>query len=67
MATTESGELRAELSSTASLLDDLRTRVEGASLAYAEAKAEDIAAELGEVERQLRTAQRRLDRLLGSL
>ncbi|MEM8902862.1 MAG: hypothetical protein AAGA17_12855 [Actinomycetota bacterium] len=58
---------RAELSSTASMLEDLRSRLESAGAGYRQAQAEDVAAELEEIERLLRTAGRRLDRLMPRL
>ncbi|MEO1065065.1 MAG: hypothetical protein AAFZ07_26925 [Actinomycetota bacterium] len=58
---------RAELSSTASMLDDLRGRLEAAGAAYRDEQAEDISAELEEIERLVRTATRRLDRLMTRL
>lgn len=58
---------RAELSSTASMLEDLRGRLEVAGEQYRDEKAEDIAAELEEIERLLRTANRRLERLMPRL
>lgn len=58
---------RAELSSTASMLEDLRARLVTAGDQYRDEKAEDVAAELEEIERLLRTATRRLDRLMPRL
>ena len=58
---------RAELSSTASMLEDLRVRLVTAGDQYRREKAEDVAAELEEIERLLRTATRRLDRLMPRL
>ncbi len=58
---------RAELSSAASMLEDLRVRLAAAGEQYRQDKAEDVAAELEEIERLLRTATRRLDRLMPRL
>ncbi|MEM9036774.1 MAG: hypothetical protein AAGA99_17995 [Actinomycetota bacterium] len=58
---------RAELSSTASMLEDLRARLADAGEGYRTDKAEDIASELEEIERLIRTATRRLDRLMPRL
>jgi hypothetical protein len=58
---------RAELSSIASMLEDLRVRLGTAGDGYREEKAEDIASELEEIERLVRTATRRLDRLMPRL
>lgn len=55
---------RAELSSTATMLEDLRRRLAEAGESYQRNDAEDLATELEEIERLVRTASRRLDRFL---
>ncbi len=54
----------AELSSVGAQLEELTRRVTAAAHAYGGGGHEDVAHELYEVERNLRTAQRRLDRVL---
>lgn len=56
-------EHRAELSSVRNSLEDLRTRLTDAAEAYDGAERGDIAHELGEIERLVHTAARRLQRL----
>jgi len=56
----------AELSSLASALDEMTTRILGAAEAYRAAKREDLASELEEVERSLSAAKKRLDRVVRS-
>lgn len=58
---------RAELSSCASMLEDLRGRLATAGEDYRSEAAEDVASELEEIERLVRTATRRLDRLMPRL
>lgn len=52
----------AELSSVGSQLEDLTRRITDAAKHYEENGREDVSHELFEVERALRTAQRRLNR-----
>jgi hypothetical protein len=54
----------AELSSVGSQLEDITKRVVEAAAAYESGGREDVGHELFEVERALRTAQRRLSRAL---
>ncbi len=56
----------AEMSSVASQLVELGSRLTEVSDEERSAGAEDVATELAEVERLVRTASRRLDRLLGT-
>lgn len=58
---------RSELSSSASMMEEHRLRLADAATDYRSAKREDVAHELEEVERLLRTAARRLNRLLDSM
>ncbi len=59
---------RPELSSVSTQLEELARRVTGIADRHAASdRTEGIAAELYEVERSLRTAQRRLDKLMVSL
>jgi hypothetical protein len=58
---------RAVLSSVTTVLADLTERVTTMAEGYAGTPREDVASDLFEVERALRTAGRRLDRLLGSM
>lgn len=57
----------AELSSIASVLDDLQTRVVEVADRWREVEREDIAGDLYDVERSLRSAQRRIARALNGL
>jgi ElaB/YqjD/DUF883 family membrane-anchored ribosome-binding protein len=54
----------ADLSSVASTLDEVTRRVTAAADRHAGARREDLAADLYEVERALRTAGRRLAKVL---
>ncbi len=54
----------AELTSAASQLGDIEHRVTRAAEAFHDAKVDDVAADLYEVERQLQAAHRRLDAML---
>ena len=58
---------RAVLSSVTTVLADLTDRVTSMAEGYAGTPREDVASDLFEVERALRTASRRLDRLLGNM
>jgi hypothetical protein len=58
---------RAVLSSVTTVLADLTERVTSMAEGYAGTPREDVASDLFEVERALRTAARRLDRLLGNM
>ena len=58
---------RAVLSSVTTVLADLTERVTAMAEGYAGTPREDVASDLFEVERALRTAARRLDRLLASM
>ena len=55
----------AELSSVATALEDLATRITGIADGYAADRRDDVAAELYEVERALVGARRRLARVVG--
>jgi hypothetical protein len=57
----------AVLSSVTTVLADLTERVTSMAEGYAGTPREDVASDLFEVERALRTASRRLDRLLGAM
>ncbi|WP_420638243.1 hypothetical protein [Candidatus Poriferisocius sp.] len=57
----------AELSSMSTVLDDLLQRVADMARRYEDTDREDVSFELYEVERSLRGATRRLDRLTRSL
>ena len=59
--------LSADLGSAASTLDQLLERVSGATDALVETGDEDLAMGLMEVERSLRVASRRLERLVRDL
>ena len=54
----------AELSSVGSQLEDLTRRVTDVAVGYEKGGREDVGHELFEVERALRTAQRRLNRAM---
>ncbi len=58
---------RAALSSVTTVLGDLTERVTAMAESYAGTPREDVASDLYEVERALRTAARRLDRLLRTM
>ena len=58
---------RAALSSVTTVLGDLTERVTTMAESYAGTPREDVASDLFEVERALRTAARRLDRLLRAM
>jgi hypothetical protein len=58
---------RAVLSSVTTVLADLTDRVTAMAESYAGTPREDVASDLFEVERALRTASRRLDRLLSGM
>ncbi|CAN5163718.1 hypothetical protein BH18ACT4_BH18ACT4_02180 [soil metagenome] len=58
---------RADLSSVATALDDLTTRVTEVADRYNGTARDDLAADLYEVERALRTAARRLARVVSDL
>jgi hypothetical protein len=58
---------RAVLSSVTTVLADLTERVTAMAESYAGTPREDVASDLFEVERALRTASRRLDRLLTAM
>lgn len=57
----------AELSSIATVLDDLQGRVVEVADRWRLVEREDIAGDLYDVERSLRSAQRRIQRALNSL
>ncbi len=56
----------AELSSMGATVHDLTARLQAIATSYEEAKREDLAAEVHEVERALETARRRLERLVAA-
>jgi uncharacterized protein HemX len=58
---------RSQLSSAATTLEDLTTRLAEVADAYRETSREDITLDLDEVERSLRSATRRLNRLVRRL
>jgi hypothetical protein len=58
---------RSQLSSAATTLDDLTARLAEVADAYRGGPREDITIDLDEVERALRTATRRLNRLVRRL
>jgi len=58
---------RSQLSSAATTLDDLTARLAEVADAYRETSREDITLDLDEVERSLRSATRRLNRLVRRL
>jgi hypothetical protein len=58
---------RAALSSMTTALADLTERLTAMAESYSGTPREDVASDLFEVERALRTAARRLDRLLGTM
>jgi hypothetical protein len=58
---------RAVLSSVTTVLADLTERVTTMAEGYVGTPREDVASDLFEVERALRTAARRLERLLGAM
>lgn len=55
---------QAELSSLSSVLDDLTARVTALADTFARAKREELSVDLYEVERNLRTANRRLAKVV---
>ncbi|MDY7102599.1 MAG: hypothetical protein S0880_15575 [Actinomycetota bacterium] len=59
--------LRAHLSSTSTALDDLTKRVTDAAESLAGGDDDDVATDLFEVERALRSATRRLERVVRNL
>jgi hypothetical protein len=58
--------LGAELSSMGATVEDLTRRLRAIADAYTDARREDLAAEVHEVERALEAARRRLDRLVAA-
>jgi hypothetical protein len=58
--------LGAELSSMGATVEDLTGRLRTIADTYTEARREDLAAEVHEVERALEAARRRLDRLVAA-
>ena len=57
----------AQLSSAASTLDEVTRRLVAIADAHRESDSDDLSADIDEVERSLRTASRKLDRLLRRL
>ncbi|MEM7094399.1 MAG: hypothetical protein AAF567_15465 [Actinomycetota bacterium] len=57
----------AELSSIGTVLDDLQSRVVEVADRWREAEREDVSGDLYDVERSLRSAQRRIRRALNSI
>ena len=60
-------EHRAQLSSAASTLDQLTLRLVTIADAHRQSETDNISSELDEVERSLRSARRKLDRLVRRL
>jgi predicted AAA+ superfamily ATPase len=58
---------RSQLSSSATTLEDLTARLAEVADAYRDSSREDITLDLDEVERSLRAATRRLNRLVRRL
>ncbi len=57
----------AQLSSISTAMEDLTTRVTSIADDYAKTTREDLAADLYDVERSLRSARRRLDRVISEV
>ena len=58
--------LAAELSSMGATVHDLTGRLQAIAMSYEQARREDLAAEVHEVERALEHARRRLERLVAA-
>jgi hypothetical protein len=58
--------LAAELSSMGATVEDLTGRLRSIASQYEQARRDDLAAEVHEVERALEAARRRLDRLVAA-